>query len=101
AAAEATARAVFEEGGLGEALEVVTLSAADVGAGMASAHLLVSTGLVKSGKEAKRLIGERGLRLDNELVSDPNTLVTAETIARGLKVSIGKKRHALVRLADQ
>lgn len=97
-AAEATARAVFAEGGVGEALEVVTLPASALGAGIANTHLLVSTGLVKSGKEAKRLIGEKGLRLNNELVSDPNGVVTAETIGDGLKVSIGKKRHALVRI---
>ncbi len=99
-AAEATARAVFAEGGVGEALEVVTLSAAELGAGIANSHFLVSTGLVRSGKEAKRLIGEHGLRLNNALVSDPNGLVTADDLAGGLKVSIGKKRHALVRLAE-
>lgn len=100
AEAEATARAVFAEGGVGDALEVLTLSAAEIGPGIAITHLLVSTGLVRSGKEAKRLIAERGLRLDNAVVSDPNAVVTAETLAGGLKVSIGKKRHALVRLAD-
>jgi len=60
----------------------------------------VSAGLVKSGKEAKRLVGEKGLRFNNELVVDPNALVTLELVADGLKVSIGKKRHALVRVAS-
>jgi len=100
AAAEATARAVFEQGGVGEALEVVTLPAATLGAGLANTHFLVSAGLVKSGKEAKRLVGEKGLRFNNELVVDPNALVTLELVADGLKVSIGKKRHALVRVAS-
>ncbi len=97
-AAEATARAVFAEGGVGDALEIVTLPASALGAGIANTHLLVSTGLVKSGKEAKRLISEKGLRLNNEVVSDPNELVTIEAIGDGLKVSIGKKRHALVKV---
>ncbi len=100
AAAEATARAVFEEGGVGEALEVVTLSATVLGEGIANTHFLVSAGLVRSGKEAKRLVGEKGLRFNNEVVSDPNALVTRELVADGLKVSIGKKRHALVRVAS-
>ena len=56
---------------------------------------------MKSGKEAKRLITEKGLRFNNALVSDPNALVTAETIAEGLKISIGKKRHVVVRLATK
>lgn len=98
AAAEATAREVFERGGVGEALEVLTIPESALGAGIASTHFLVTAGLVKSGKEAKRLVGESGLRFNNEPVSDPNALVTAEMIGDGLKVSIGKKRHALVRL---
>lgn len=99
AQAEATARAVFAEGGVGDALEVVTLTPEALGGGLSNSHFLVAAGFVKSGKEAKRLIGENGLRLGNALVSDPNALVTAEAIGDGLKVSIGKKRHALVKLA--
>ena len=50
AAAEATAREVFEQGGVGEALETVTLSAADLGAGLASTHFLVATGAGEVGQ---------------------------------------------------
>ena len=99
AAAEATARAVFSEGGIGDALEVLTLSASAVGEGISNTHLLVATGLLKSGKEAKRLVAEGGLRIDNATVSDPNALVGPEALSAGVKVSIGKKRHALVRLS--
>jgi tyrosyl-tRNA synthetase len=98
ASAEATARAVFEEGGTGDALEVHTLSRERLGAGMANTHFLVAASVAASGKEAKRLIGERAVRFNNELVLDPNALVTAEAIGRELKISIGRKRHALVRL---
>jgi tyrosyl-tRNA synthetase len=55
---------------------------------------------VKSGKEAKRLVAERGLRFNNELVLEPNAAVTAATIGRELKVSVGRKKHYLVRLED-
>ena len=53
---------------------------------------------MKSGKEAKRLIGENGVRFGNEPVTDPNGLVTAPMLEGGLKVSVGRKRHAIVRL---
>ncbi len=96
--AEATARAVFEQGGAGDALEVVTTRRDVLADGVSSTHFLVSAGIVPSGKEAKRLIAERGLRFNNELVLDPNALVTPETIGDELKVSVGKKRHYLVRL---
>lgn len=99
-AAEATARAVFEQGGVGDDLEVVTLTRDQIGAGLAGTHFLTTTAIVASGKEAKRLIGEKGLRFNNELVLDPTALVTVETIGAELKVSIGKKKHLLVKLAD-
>ncbi|WP_136682837.1 tyrosine--tRNA ligase [Falsirhodobacter xinxiangensis] len=95
-AAEATAKAVFEQGGVGEELEVVTLAA--LPEGLSVARFLVDAGLVTSGKEAKRLIAENGLRFNNELVADANAPVTAETIGAELKVSMGKKKHRLVRL---
>ena len=76
----------------------VTLSAAELARPRQQRISSSPPRLVKSGKEAKRLIAERGLRFNNELVSDPNALVTAEMIADGLKVSIGKKRHVVVQL---
>ncbi|PTE23018.1 tyrosine--tRNA ligase [Cereibacter changlensis JA139] len=99
AAAEATARAVFEQGGVGDELEVVTLEAAKLDGGLSVSHFLVAAGLVASGKEAKRLVAENGLRFNNEPVNDANATVTAETVGEELKVSIGKKKHKLVRLA--
>ena len=97
-AAEATAREVFEQGGIGVDLEVISIPRDQIGAGMANTHFLVATALVASGKEAKRLISEKGLRYNNELVIDANGLVTTEMLAADLKVSIGKKKHVLVRL---
>ncbi|MFB2530845.1 tyrosine--tRNA ligase [Paracoccus sp. p3-h83] len=95
-AAEATARAVFAEGGAGGALDSVTLAATDLGDGLSAVQLLVRTGLAPSGKEAKRLIAEGGLRLNNEAVADGNLLIDAAMIGEGLKVSIGKKKHKMV-----
>mgnify|MGYP002133411841 CR=1 FL=1 len=56
--------------------------------------------LTQDGRVAKRLIGDKGLRFNNELVVNPNDLVTADTIGAELKVSVGKKKHFVVRLAD-
>ena len=49
--------------------------------------------------ELGRLIAEGGLRLDNAAVSDPQAMVTAETVGDGIKVSIGKKKHRMLRPA--
>ncbi len=98
ASAEATAREVFEQGGAGGDLEVATLSPAALGAGLSVVQLLVQTGIAPSGKEAKRLIAEGGLRLNNEAVLDPQLAVDAALIGDGLKVSVGKKKHRMVRV---
>jgi tyrosyl-tRNA synthetase len=96
--AETTAREVFEHGGSGGDLEVAMLPASALTDGLNIVQMLVQTGLSASGKEAKRLIAEGGLRLNNEPVSDPLLGVNATLIGQGLKVSIGKKKHRMVRV---
>ncbi|GHG10973.1 tyrosine--tRNA ligase [Paracoccus aerius] len=98
ASAEATAREVFEQGGAGGDLEVASIGADALAGGMTVAQLLVQTGITASGKEAKRLIAEGGLRLNNDPVSDPQLAVDAALIGGGLKVSVGKKKHRMVRI---
>lgn len=98
-AAEATAREVFEKGGIGDDLPTLTLSADDVGSGISIVQLIVKSGLAGSGKEAKRLISENGARLNDEPLSDAGLMLDADALATPIKLSAGKKRHALVQLA--
>ncbi|MEO1732115.1 MAG: tyrosine--tRNA ligase [Pseudomonadota bacterium] len=98
AAAEATAREVFEKGGIGDDLPTLTLSPDDLGDGMSIVQLIVKTGLAKSGKEAKRLIAENGARLDDAPLTDAGLMIDAGALASPIKLSAGKKRHALVQL---
>ncbi|MDO5631585.1 MAG: tyrosine--tRNA ligase [Paracoccus sp. (in: a-proteobacteria)] len=96
ASAETTAREVFEQGGAGGDLEVVTVPGNALP--LPVAQLLVQTGIVSSGKEAKRLVAEGGLRLNNDPVSDPQMTVDQALIGEGLKVSVGKKKHRMVQI---
>ncbi|MEP3440002.1 MAG: tyrosine--tRNA ligase [Sulfitobacter sp.] len=98
AAAEATSREVFEKGGVGDDLPTLTLSAADIGDGISIVQLIVKSGLAGSGKEAKRLISENGARLNDEPLSDAGMMIDAAALAAPIKLSAGKKRHALVQL---
>jgi len=98
AAAEATAREVFEKGGVGDDLPTVVLSATDVGDGISVVQLLVRAGLAQSGKAAKRLIAENGARLDDAPLTDTGLVLDASALAQPVKLSAGKKRHALVRV---
>jgi tyrosyl-tRNA synthetase len=99
-AAKATAREVFEKGGIGDDLPTLTVSAAEIGDGISIVQLIVRSGLAKSGKDAKRLIAEQGARLDDELLTDAGLILDAAALSSPVKLSAGKKRHALVTLAD-
>jgi tyrosyl-tRNA synthetase len=99
AAAEATAREVFEKGGTGDDLPTLELSTQEVAGGISVAQLLVRTGLSKTGKEAKRLIAENGARLNDEPLTDAGLMIDTAALSAPIKLSAGKKRHALVRLA--
>ena len=98
AAAEATAREVFEKGGIGDDLPTIALSVAEVAEGVGIVQLFVRAGLAASGKDAKRLISEGGARMNDEIVTDPGLRLGAGEFAEPLKLTAGKKRHALVTL---
>ena len=98
AAAEATAREVFEKGGVGDDLPTLTLSAEDIGDGISIVQLLVKSGLAGSGKEAKRLISENGAKINDEPLAEAGMMIDAAALATPIKLSAGKKRHALVQI---
>ena len=98
ATAEATAREVFEKGGVGGDLPTLTLSPSELGDGMSIVQLIVKSGLAKSGKEAKRLIAENGAKLDDAPLTDAGLMIDAGALSSPIKLSAGKKRHALVQL---
>jgi len=99
AAAEATAREVFEQGGAGGDLPVLELSAAEAAEGISITQAFVRAGLAASGKEARRLIEGGGAKLDDETVTDPGAMLDAGELSAPRKLSAGRKRHAIVRLA--
>ncbi|MFV2002904.1 MAG: tyrosine--tRNA ligase [Paracoccaceae bacterium] len=100
AAAQTTAREVFEKGGIGDALPTLSLSAADIGDGISVVQLLVKSGLAKSGKDAKRLIADNWARLNDSPLTDPGLMLGLSSFAGPLKLSAGKKRHALVKVSQ-
>ncbi|MGD1884174.1 MAG: tyrosine--tRNA ligase [Paracoccaceae bacterium] len=100
ATAAKTAREVFEKGGIGDDLPTLILSTEDVSEGISVVQLIVRSGLAKSGKDAKRLIAENGARLNDEPLTDAGLMIDVEALAGPIKLSAGKKRHALVTLEN-
>jgi tyrosyl-tRNA synthetase len=94
-----TARQVFEEKALGQDLPTIEVARDRLSDGVPLFELLREAGMATSGGEARRLIKGGGARINDEKVADQNQTVTlADVSDEGVvKVSAGKKRHALVK----
>ena len=101
AAAAETARRTFEEGATGADLPTIDVPRAELERGIAAFELFRRAGLAASNGEARRLIQQGGAKLNDKPVSgEAQKIGAADLDALGkLKLSAGKKRHALVRAA--
>jgi tyrosyl-tRNA synthetase len=95
-----TARRTFEDGQSAEGLPSVAVARDDL-AGLSVVDALRRAGLAASNGEARRLIRGGGARVNDRLVEDENAgLSEADIDADGvIKLSAGRKRHALMRVA--
>lgn len=95
-AAQATAAAQFGGGGAEEGLPTIDLSEAPA----SLAALFVAAGLVDSNGEAKRQAKGGGLRVNDAVVQDvAGAIPPALSDGQEVKLSLGKKRHVMVKLA--
>jgi tyrosyl-tRNA synthetase len=96
-----TARQTFEEGAIAENLPTVEIPRGELETGAGVLAAFVKAGLVASNGEARRQIKGGGLRVNDVAVSDEKMVLTpANLTAEGvIKLSLGKKRHVLVRPA--
>ncbi len=99
-AASETARKTFEQGALGDDLPTFEIPQAEMDEGIQAPALFVRLGLAKSNGEARRLIKGGGGRVnDKALANEVETITAAHASGEGvIKVSAGKKRHALVKI---
>ena len=101
AAAEAaeTARRTFEEGESADGLPTVALVRSELEAGVPAIRLFQMAKLAASNSEVRRLVQQGGARINGNRLEDADRLIgTVDLDADGVvKLSAGKKRHALVR----
>lgn len=88
---------IGENGTLESALPIIDILASNLP--LPAFDILHLSGLVASKGEAKRLIQGNGARLNGETITDENQSVTTSDFNGDgiLKVSAGKKRHALLK----
>ncbi|WQO29849.1 tyrosine--tRNA ligase [Microvirga lotononidis] len=93
-----TARRTFEEGENASGLPSLDLMRSQLDDGVTVAQLLVLAGLSSSKSEARRLVANGGARLNGHVVQDTDARIGTADLADGtLKLTVGKKRHVLVR----
>jgi len=102
AAAEAaaeTARRTFEDGALGQDLPTVEVPRDRLAQGILAYELLRESGLTASNGEARRLIKGGGARINDTAIDNDSHAVDLDDLNEDglIKLSAGKKRHALVR----
>ena len=98
-AAAETARQTFGEGGAGSDLPRIEIARGDLVRGIAAIDLFHRAGLAGSKSEARRLIKGGGARVNGQaLDNDAAILTESDVTSEGhIKLSAGKKKHALVR----
>ena len=92
-----TARRTFEEGQSAAGLPTITL---DLGQGTGLLAALVAAGFATSNGEARRSVQGGAVRVNDQAVSDEKLTLTKALLADGvIKLSMGKKKHVLVKPA--
>ena len=96
---EKTARDTFEGKGLSKNLPEIRVKFLEIKKGISLLNFLSSNNIIKSKSEARRLIQNNGLKINNILLTDEKKILYAGDFKDNfLKISCGKKRHYLVKV---
>jgi len=94
-----TARTTFEKGEIAQSLPTLEVPRADLEKGLGVLNASILAGFVQSTGEARRQIKGGGIKVNDEPVSNERQLLTPSDLTPDgvIKLSLGKKRHALIR----
>ena len=94
-----TARTTFEKGEIAQSLPTLEVPRADLEKGLGVLNASVLAGFVQSTGEARRQIKGGGIKVNDEPVTNERQLLTPSDLTPDgvIKLSLGKKRHALIR----
>ena len=97
--AEKTARETFEKGNIGKNLPSVNLSKGTLKNGVNILDFIVIIKLLNSKSEVRRVIKNRGIKINNSVVDDDKLNVDLNFFVNNIcKISFGKKKHLVVKL---
>lgn len=94
-----TARQTFEEGALSASLPTIEIARSELDGGLGVLAAFVRAGLAGSNAEVRRLVAGGGVRVNDNAVTDDKSKLSATDLTEDgvVKLSLGKKKHVLVR----
>ncbi len=95
-----TARKTFEQGESGDALPSFDISKAEIENGIGLLTAFVRAELAASNGDVRRQVRGGAVRVNDQIISDETIVLTADHLNDSgfIKLSVGKKRHALLRI---
>ena len=98
-ASEQTARDTFIRKGFGAKLPEIRIKSKEIENGLTLVDFLSVNNIVPSKSEARRIIANNGLKMNNILVEDVKEMIQVSDFKdKILKLSCGKKKHYLVKI---
>lgn len=94
-----TARRTFEDGAAAEGLPTVAVSREALAAGLSVLAALQEAGIIASNGEGRRHIKAGALKVNDAPLSTERNLTESDLLNGVIKLSVGKKRHAVVKVA--
>ena len=97
--AEETAKKTFQDGGVGLDLPEIEIKSDEIKKGINFLDFLSNNRIVSSKSEARRVMANKGLKIDNIVVIDENKILQLNDFKKNiLKLSYGKKKHYLIKI---
>ena len=98
--AEQTAKKTFESGSVGDDLPTIKIGKKELEDGMNIIDLVIVSNLSASKSEVRRIIKNKGIKINNQTIEDQNLQVSLKNFNNQnfLKLSLGKKKHVIIKI---
>ena len=95
---EETAKETFIRGGIGKEIPEKKISKKLISKGINIIDLVFQNGLSSSKSDARRMLKNKGIKIDDQIISDEKKIIGLEEFSEKnhIKLSIGKKTHLKV-----
>jgi tyrosyl-tRNA synthetase len=93
-----TAKTTFVQGGIGKNIPEKKISKSIISKGINIIELVFQNGLVSSKSEARRILKNRGIKINDYIIEDEKKILSLNDFSNNnfIKLSVGKKNHLKV-----